>query len=614
MIDKFKKINSILDKPTRYKLSGILILLGFGALLELVGIGAFIPLLQILVDPAAAASNPVTAALRSLLPEMSDKDWIIASCLMIVGVMMVRNLALLGIVFVQNRMLYRMQADYAERLFAFYMNQPFLFHIGSNSADLIRNVHSSIQRVFSGALLPALNLTLEVLLGLAACAVLFLIEPVATALLFGLLGAGGGVIYLLIRGYARDWGAESHHIEALILRALSQGLHATSEAKVLGRERFFSSVFGQRARARARVDSAHATMTQTPRLALEILAAVGLAAVVIFIVAVTGQTASLIPTLGVYTIAAFRVMPSLNRALGHAAIIRATAAAIDTVHADLSRMPEALHINAGAADAPPLPFRDALTLNGVSFSYPGRDAVAVRDVNMTIPRGASVALVGPSGSGKSTLAALLLGLIKPDAGTIVVDSTDIAADPRGWQKQIGYVPQAVFIADESLRNNIAFGLPDGEIDESRVRHAVNLANLSAVVAALPNGLDTVIGERGSRLSGGQRQRLGIARALYRDPAVLVMDEATSALDSETEWQIGNSIQSLHGGKTIILIAHRLSTIKHCDTVFFMKDGEVADSGPFDVLASRNADFKRLIDLARLDGDGRLDGDEKQRKD
>lgn len=606
MFEKLRKIGSILDTETRRKLFGLLVLLALGAILEMVGIGAFIPLLQTMVDPAAAMKNPVIASVRDVLPEMTESTWVILSCAVLIGLIVVRNFALLGIIFIQNRTIYRVQAKYVERLFAFYLHQPFLFHVKSNSADLIRNVHSSIQYVFTGAILSTLNLVLETLIGLSVCLVLFLVEPVATALLFLLLGAGGAIIYLSTREYARAWGALSHHFEALILRALNQGFNAVNEAKVLGRESFFTRILANHVSQRGRYDSAHATLTQMPRLALEILAAVGFAAVVVVILASSGSAEAQIPTLGVYAVAAFRIMPSLNRALGHATLVRRTAAAIDTVHADLSQIPrDALNPGAGPAVIP-VPFEIGIELRDVSFLYPGRETVAVRNVNLRVPRGAIIGFVGPSGSGKTTLAALMLGLIDPSEGTIAVDGTDIAGNIRGWQERLGYVPQTVFVADDTLRRNIAFGLPDDVIDDTRVARVLALANLTRVVEALPEGLDTVIGENGAQLSGGQRQRLGIARALYRDPAMLLLDEATSSLDTETEWEISNAIHSLQGEKTIILIAHRLSTIKHCDTVFFMKEGAVVDSGTFDDLAARNPDFKRLVNLARVDSHGRLD--------
>jgi ABC-type multidrug transport system fused ATPase/permease subunit len=281
---------------------------------------------------------------------------------------------------------------------------------------------------------------------------------------------------------------------------------------------------------------------------------------------------SILPALGLFTAAAFRIMPSVNRVLSGVQSLRYGLPVIDVVHAELNLvMPKVVFSSKLVT-----PFREVIELSQISYTYPASAEAALKDISLTIQRGESVGFIGTSGAGKSTLVDILLGLLTPDTGKVRVDGQDIQTNLRNWQDQIGYVPQSIFLTDDTLRSNVAFGLPTDQIDEAAIWRAIYSAQLEQFVKELPLGLDTLVGERGVRLSGGQRQRIGIARALYHDPAVLVLDEATSALDTATESAVMDAVRALHGHKTLIIVAHRLSTIEHCDQFYRLERARLID--------------------------------------
>ena len=307
-----------------------------------------------------------------------------------------------------------------------------------------------------------------------------------------------------------------------------------------------------------------------PRLFLELIAVGGLVGLVLVMIGQGKSPVEVLPALALFGAAAFRLLPSGNRMLSALQSIRFFGPAVETLYSEFRLLDRAPAPNSGHA----LPFNHTLELDRVSYRYPLAEAPALRDVSFSIPQGASVGFIGESGSGKSTLVDLILGLLSPDVGSVRADDLDVQSDLRGWQSQIGYVPQSIFLTDDTLRRNVAFGLPSEEIDEASVWQAVRAAQLEQFVLDLPLGLDTVVGERGVRLSGGQRQRIGIARALYHQPRVLVLDEATSSLDTDTERAVMATVRALKGEKTLIIVAHRFSTVEHCDRLYRFEEGRV----------------------------------------
>src|SRR5262249_14609709 len=350
-----------------------------------------------------------------------------------------------------------------------------------------------------------------------------------------------------------------------------------------------------------RIKCLHATLDVVPRLVVESAFVCGALLVVILLTLQGKQGADVLPLLGLYAYAGFRIIPSANRILWKTIEIRYGTTAVQQLYADYMIIARHATDACDAAADESLPFTDRIVVEGLSYTYTGTHTPALHDVYLTIRRGESIGIVGPTGAGKSTLVDILIGLLPPSCGRITVDSVVLHQRLRSWQHQIGYVPQTIFLADDSLRRNIALGLPDDDIDDTKVQAAVRRAQLEAFVASLPDGLHTFVGERGVRLSGGERQRVGIARALYHEPEVLVFDEATSALDSRTESEVIQAIEALHGVKTIIMIAHRLSTVRHCDRLVLLQGGRVATCGSYDELLERSADFRAMARLTELEG-------------
>jgi ATP-binding cassette subfamily C protein len=326
-------------------------------------------------------------------------------------------------------------------------------------------------------------------------------------------------------------------------------------------------------------------------LSLEALFACLLGGLIILVTLQGRDHATIVPLLGLYGYAGFRLLPALARVAAKLQRLNFGSAAVNQVYEDYVHLAKAPKLP--ASDVAPLPFAREIRFDAVSYTYPGGSRLALKDISLVVPYGASVAIVGPSGGGKSTLVDILLGLLVPDSGRILVDGVDTATSIRAWQRNLGYVPQTPYLLDDTLRRNIAFGVPDADIDEQAVAEAVRMAQLTDLVASLPNGLDSAIGERGIRLSGGQRQRIVIARALYPRPAMLILDEATSELDNLTEREIGAAIDALAGQKTILIVAHRMTTVRNCDVIVFLVEGRIADMGRYDELVARNPNFGRL---------------------
>jgi ABC-type multidrug transport system fused ATPase/permease subunit len=369
------------------------------------------------------------------------------------------------------------------------------------------------------------------------------------------------------------------------MQHLRQGLGGAKDVKLLGREATFLDAFQTHNVRSAQVNQYQAMTQMLPRLWLELLAVAGLATLVVAMLAQGREMTAVMPTLGLFAAAAFRLMPSVNRVLNSLQVLRYCMPVVDVLHEELKLAPPEPPTRSGKSPS----LMSEIRLDDVEFTYPTGATPALSGVSLAVRKGESVGFVGPSGSGKSTLVDIVLGLLTPDTGTVLVDGADIQGDLRAWQDQIGYVPQSIYLTDDTLRRNVAFGLPDDAIDEAAVRRAIRAAQLEEFVASLPLGFDTLVGEQGVRLSGGQRQRIGIARALYHDPAVLVLDEATSALDTATEKGVIEAVTALHGRKTVLIVAHRLSTVAHCDRLFRLEQGRVvAETAPSSAQAAAGA--------------------------
>ena len=607
MLATLRSCVNLLPPPQRWRWVVLVPLALVGAALEAVGAVAVFALIAVINDPARAATMMGVRSITAAFPLNHDAHSVVAATVVVAVFYVVKNLILAGIAAAQNRIVSDSIVAVSRQMVEGYLAMPFSFHFRRNSADLMRNSTHSVDMVFRQVMLPAVAAMTESCIAAAIIAVLMATAPGLTLVAIGVLAGLLAVMVTITRRALIRWGREEQVLRGQILRTLQQTFEGLKEVKIRGREHFFAERFGRYQAALARVRHLDATVSSASRLLIETVFICGVLVVVVLVMLRGSGGTDVVPLLGLYAYAGFRVIPSVNRILVALGNIRYGLGAVEPLHDDVMLFRHTpLGNGAPAAAEVPVTLRERLVLEHVSYTHAGTRTPTLQDITLTIARGESVGVVGPTGAGKSTLIDLILGLLPPSAGRITADGTEISAGVRSWQSKIGYVPQTVYLLDDSLRRNIAFAAPDQAFDERKLWAAVRMAQLEGLVATLPDGLDTVVGERGVRLSGGERQRVAIARALYHEPELLIFDEATSALDSRTEHELTHAIDTLHGAKTLIIIAHRLSTVRHCDRLIFLRGGRIHGIGTLEELCATNADFRGMaiaIDAPSPPSDG-----------
>ncbi|MET3900823.1 ABC-type multidrug transport system fused ATPase/permease subunit [Devosia sp. UYZn731] len=592
MTSPFRQAIDLLDAKTRRSMPLLIGSFALVAIFDALSIGLVFPLVLTLVDSDSLERVSWLAWIASLMGT-TDRGTVVMALAIAMGLLfVVKNVASAALVGWQYAILFDAEAEVGVSLYIRYLTMPWRQLAGRNSSELIRNASTSASHAFLSFMIPGLTILVEGGLTVAVLIMLLLVDPLVAISSFLLVALAAAVYYLSVhRGLARV-GSDFQRSSFNLLNQLKQGIGAGRELRVLGRTDDFVR---QMREARDLYSTAQAKrnfLTQLPRYYLEsvlvvvVIAAVGLAMT-------TRSIADIAPLMALFGVAALRLMTSASRILASVQQVRIGVEPLGVVHADLfgSIPPEhPLRTVSAQQDV------HGLHLENVHFAY-RPDQPALRGVNLQIAAGTSVGIVGPSGSGKSTLIDIILGLLQPDTGTVAVDGKNIHADLPGWRASIGYVPQSIYLTDDTLRRNVAFGLAEADIDDEAVKLAIRHAELEAFVATLPHGIETNIGEQGASLSGGQRQRIGIARALYHNPSVLLMDEATSALDSETENTIVEAIDVLRADKTVIVVAHRLSTVRRCDLLVMMEAGEIVETGTFEVLLATSPTFARMVRLS-----------------
>ena len=565
------RLLSLLNADQRHDAYGLLAMMFIGMLLEMLGVGLVVPVIVLLMQQDLSTIPSALQPILEAVGPLPREHLVVGALLALVTVYMFKSTFLSFLAWRRARFAFGLQTEFAQRLFALYIAQPYSFHLRRNSAQLIRNASGEITMWTGNVVMPGLLLLAEGLVLLGLGTLLLIVEPVGTLLVMSVLAVLVAGFHRAVRQRVTTWGRQRQYHEGMRIQHLQQSLGSIKEVKVLGRESDFIRQFNADVAASALAGQKQAAMLQIPGLWLELLGVLGLVGLVFAMLAFGQDPASIIPTLGLFAAAAFRLMPSANRMLAAMQQLRYGLPVGELLFQELSL--KTAPIEDQARDER-LGFREVIELESVSFAYEGASAPTIEDVSLHIRKGESIGLIGASGSGKSTLVDLLLGLLPPQHGHISIDGQDIQPRLRGWQNLVGYVPQSMYLTDDSLRRNIALGVPADEIDDGAVRQALHAAQLGPWVASLPQGLDTPVGERGVRLSGGQRQRVGIARALYHAPEILVLDEATSALDTTTEKDVMEAVTALRGSKTIFMVAHRLSTLMQCDRLYRLDHGRL----------------------------------------
>jgi ATP-binding cassette, subfamily B, bacterial PglK len=557
------------------------------SVLEVVGVGLVPLFFAAAIDPESTSRIPYVG--KWIGPGFAEH--IVPLGVGLVAFFALKNASLALVTFLQSRYVARCQASLSTRLLAIYLRQPYNFHLQRNSSELVRNATGVTFNVFTGVVQPACMMATDILFVVLVAAVLIFAEPVATLVAVVVLGGISAAFYGAFRRKVRALGKEQLEHSAEMVKWLNQALGGVKEVKIFGREAFFVERYREQITAFSRTYLWFGAIGSLPRYLLETLFVAAAVLALIFL-AQSGSAQAALPTLALFGVASLRLMPSFTRIVGAASSIRFNMQAVDGIRAELAQT----HAVEGQHEAPRRRMLRTLELQKVSYSYPGATRSALAEVSLALPRGELMALVGRSGAGKSTLVDILIGLHAPDSGRVLVDGADIHDDLRGWQRSIGYVPQHIFITDDSLARNVAFGVRDTEIDIAQVRRALSSAHLDTFFAGLPHGFETRMGERGALLSGGERQRIGIARALYHDPDVLVLDEATAALDRPTEAEIVRLLQTLAGSRTVILIAHSMAAVRICNKVVMLAGGRIAAVGSYAELSAANRSFQELADV------------------
>ena len=558
MKDTFKKLKFILSSSEKGKIGFLFFLMLIGGVTEMTSVSLVFPMISLVMGD-----------------DGQDLNKVMSLAIILIIVYVVKNLFIIMMYDAIFRFVSNGSTRLSSRMMEAYLKADYSFHLKKNVSEIVRAVQNDSDSVYR-MLKALLQLAAEAVI-CAVLGVLLLFTDIWMSLfLIVLLGLVCGLFLVFSKKETKRLGKDEMNNIAQTGRWVLQAFGGIKEVKLLGREEYFRErVEGYRWKS-AGNNRKQQLLIQIPRLLVETVCIGGVMAIIVYEIYAGNDIMELLPKLGVFAVAAFRLLPSvgkINSLIGEALFYKA---ATDAVYNELTEL-EQIKVTVDTTQkkgAQPLKWSHSLNTKDLSFRYSVDTPEVLSHSEIEIPYGSAVGLVGPSGAGKTTLADILMGMLKPVSGKVIVDGKDIEEDISAWQKQIGYVPQNIYLSDDTIRANVAFGLRDDEIDDNKIWEALKKAQLEEFVKSKPEGLDTQVGDRGVRLSGGQRQRIGIARALYYDPQLLVFDEATSALDNETEEALMQAIEALHGSKTMIIIAHRLSTIESCDIVYRVENGKV----------------------------------------
>lgn len=571
MIKQLRILN-ILTKEHAQKLPFITFAMLIGAGFEVVGLSLIIPLLDIITN---ASQSKFVGFFTSNFPTTGSDQVIIIAIGLFAIIYVIKGLYLALLARMISNFVFGVKISINKRLMQYYINAPYEFHLKHNSSSLIRNITIEARTFVFHTLIPLLVIATESLVIIAFIIFLVWLEPIGTIIVLSLLLVSGLLFQLLIKNFMEEIGITRQRADGLIIQKAQEAIGGIKDVKVLSQEDSFLEHFSKYNLLSAKADAQHYTWSQFPRMYLETIGVVTLSALLIFLSVNTSNSVNIISTFGLFALAAFRILPSANRIMTSLNGLRYSSSVISNIEQQLKEAQStSIHSTNKNEAGYSLSFDESIDIQSISHSYDGTENISLNNISISIKKGECIGIIGKSGSGKSTLVDVILGLLAPSSGTINIDGYSIYNNIRGWQQIIGYVQQDVFLLDDSILNNIVFGMHENNIDYERLNKVIKEVQLSDFVYTLAEGLNTQLGERGLRLSGGQKQRIGIARALYHKSSILVFDEATSALDSETETEIMSEISNLAGDQTIIVIAHRLSTLKHCDRIIELSKGSI----------------------------------------
>jgi len=588
-----RRLFALLDKGEKRRFFWLIPAVTGMALLQVVGIASILPFLALVTDPTIVETNKVLSTAYDLLGFQSTNSFLVFAGAAALALLVISNAFTALTEYLLLRYSWHLNHSLSVRLLREYVAKPYVFFVDRNSAALATNILSETKQAVRGFVLAALNLMSRSVVALFILALLIGLYPVLAILTFGILGTAYGVTFMLVKRGMAESGRQRSRSDRARHQAAFEVLGGIKDIKILGRERPFLLRFQRHSRNYERQMAKAQVIALLPRYAFETIAFGGMLMIVLVLLLRGEAVQQIVPTLGVFAFATLRLLPALQSLFTSLTSLRFSVTAVDVIYRDITPGGD-VHIE-NRDGIVPQPFKQRLELDSIDFTYPKAKGPVLRGFSLRVDANSTVGIVGPTGSGKTTTVDLLLGLLEPQDGALKVDGVVIDDSNRSaWQSNLGYVPQQIYLADDTIAANIAFGVRARDVDMQAVERAARLANVHEfIVTELPDGYDTAIGERGVRLSGGQRQRLGIARALYHNPAVLVFDEATSALDGVTEESIFRAVGDLGKSKTIIMIAHRMTTVRECDVIYLLEKGKVTARGSYDGLIATNATFRAM---------------------
>jgi ATP-binding cassette, subfamily B, bacterial PglK len=596
MLDTYRKIFDLLDRRERRQFLALATLSVVMGLVDVAAVMSILPFLALVADQQVVQRSPELGLLYRVL-EFETREGFLAFIGCVAFAVMVFSIAFRAATFYALTRFTRMHGlGLATRLLARYLAQPYPWFLTRHTAQLGRQVLGEVIEVVNGPLATAMRLMANLVVVVFLVALLVALQPLAALMAAAMVGGSYGLVFLLVRRRLGTLGKARLEASRERFQIMQEALGGIKEVKLLNLEESYLRRFREPATRLAQSQAAMALIGELPRNLLE---AVAFGAMLLFVIGLLvaggGSLDAVLPILGAYAVAGVRLFPTIQQVYAAFATIRFGHATLASLHAELTQPPPRAEAAQGASDGPAtLPMQRRLELDRVTFAYAGSDRPALDGLSLAIEARTVVGIIGATGAGKTTAVDVILGLLQPDGGTVRVDGVAVdARNARAWQRSVGYVPQDIFLADDTVAANIAFGVEPRAVDRRAVERAARAAQLHEFVAGLPKGYDEGVGEGGARLSGGQRQRIGIARALYRDPDLIVFDEATSALDTLTERAVMDAVRALGREKTVVLVAHRLSTVRNCDRIFLIEEGRLAASGTYDDLLDKSARFRAL---------------------
>ncbi len=582
------QVMSLLTRGERLRLGAVILMAIFMSLIEIIGVGSIMPFMTIAAKPESIYSNELLLYVYTLLSFETELQFIIFTGIAVLFFLILTNVSQAIMHYIKVKFTSMRRHTLAMRLMKGYLMQDYVFFLDKSSPELVKNINIEIQQMIQGTLMQFVDLLSRIIQVFLLTAFLFIVNPVSTLGITGAVVVIYGTIYVFVRNKLKELGTTRFELNSIRSKVLSEAFWGIKEVKITGTERVFLDSYKYPSQRMAINESVQEIIGDIPKFALETVAFSSIMLFVLVALIQSGNFTDVAGTVTLYAYAGYRMIPAIQGLFKALTKIKYGSHTAEKIVQQFKLV--SLSSKDSVSSQGRIVFKDKLTLSDISFAYPQSIRPVIEGLNLTIKANSLVGFAGTTGSGKTTLIDIILGLLHPEHGSITVDGNPVnSSNIRSWQMNVGYVPQNIFLSDATVAENIAFGVPKENINMEAVIRAASMAQIHGFITnELPSGYDTGIGERGIRLSGGQRQRLGIARALYRDPSVLIMDEATSALDGQTEKAVMEAIDSLQGTRTIILIAHRISTLSKCDVIYTLEKGKIISQGTYDTLKSTDS--------------------------